>query len=433
MKQVKWKVVLFVSSFLLLTGRTGAEAFHTGGVAECDGCHTMHNSLKGAPMTTAFSQYQAGPYLLQGSDQGSVCLNCHQHAGDTVPTGYHISTAPADMPDGSPPVQLTPGGDFGWLKKTYTWIPRAGAAMETSKGERHGHNIIATDYGYEADTTQTVAPGGYGFDYPADKLTCISCHDPHGKYRLTSATAGTQVKTGKPIKSSGSYGDLPDANFAVGVYRLLGGAGYQPKSLTGSFAFVNPAPIAVAPSTYNRSESVSDTRVAYGRNTSLWCANCHGQMHTTWGAVVHAADQSLGTVVAPIYNIYKKSGDLTGTQATAFTSLVPFQIDGSADLNALKTATASTAGPVSTDRVACLSCHRAHASGFDSMTRFGIGNEFITVADSLNNPIWPDPVVNPAQAQGRTTAETQQAYYGRPATKFSPYQRVLCNKCHAKD
>ena len=37
------------------------------------------------------------------------------------------------------------------------------------------------------------------------------------------------------------------------------------------------------------------------------------------------------------------------------------------------------------------------------------------------------------QGSGQSAAETQQAYYGRPATKFGPYQRSLCNKCHAKD
>jgi hypothetical protein len=30
-------------------------------------------------------------------------------------------------------------------------------------------------------------------------------------------------------------------------------------------------------------------------------------------------------------------------------------------------------------------------------------------------------------------AETNAAYYDRPVTKFATYQRVLCNKCHAKD
>jgi hypothetical protein len=39
----------------------------------------------------------------------------------------------------------------------------------------------------------------------------------------------------------------------------------------------------------------------------------------------------------------------------------------------------------------------------------------------------------PQFARGRVAAETQAAYYDRPVTAFASYQRVLCNKCHAKD
>jgi hypothetical protein len=335
------------------------------------------------------------------------------------------------MPQGSPPLQLTPGGDFGWLKKDYAWIPRTGASEEQSKGERHGHNIIAADYGYNADSTLITAPGGDSFQYPGNKLTCISCHDPHGKYRVNSV--GTQSVTGKPIYSSGSYGALPTSWGAVGTFRLLAGAGYQPKSLSGSYAFSYGAFVAASPSTYNRSEATGDTRIAYGRSVSLWCANCHTQMHSTFGSYVHPADETLGAEVAATYNAYKKSGDLTGVQATAYLSLVPFQTNNTSDITTLANQRTSTAGPATSDRVMCLSCHRAHASGFDAMMRFGLGNEFMTVADASGAAIWPDPTSKPAQAQGRTIEETQQAYYGRPATNFAPYQRVLCNKCHAKD
>jgi hypothetical protein len=34
---------------------------------------------------------------------------------------------------------------------------------------------------------------------------------------------------------------------------------------------------------------------------------------------------------------------------------------------------------------------------------------------------------------GRSTAEVSKAYYDKNVTKFSAYQRQLCNKCHAKD
>ena len=73
------KVTLTVAAAALLLS-SPAMAFHSGGVAECEGCHTMHNSLEGAAVTSALPQYQSGPYLLKGSDQSSACLNCHNSA-----------------------------------------------------------------------------------------------------------------------------------------------------------------------------------------------------------------------------------------------------------------------------------------------------------------------------------------------------------------
>ncbi len=427
--------ILFITTLFLCFSVTG-HAFHDGGVAACEGCHTMHNSLNGAAMTTAFSQYQTGPYLLKGTDQSSTCLNCHEHAGDTGPSSFHISTSDNDMTTNFPPLQLSPGGDFGWLKKTYNWNGESGP--ETSRGERHGHNVIASDYGYVADSTIMTAPGGEAFQYPSDRLSCISCHDPHGRYRRTSAGTIVRPANGtavQPIKDSGSYETSPDpdATTSVGVYRLLGGVGYQPKSLNGSYAFPYRSFFAVAPETYNRAEDTSDVRVAYGSNVSLWCANCHTLMHTTFGATIHPADQALGPTIIPIYDAYVKTGDLTGSHGTAYLSLVPFQMDNTTNMATLKGAVSSTAGPVSGDRVMCLSCHRAHASGWDSIMRFPLGSTFMTVDDGSGNPVYPNPATNPVEAMGRATMEYQKALYDRAPTKFAPFQRVLCNKCHAWD
>jgi len=408
------------------------QAFHDGGVAACEGCHTMHNSLNGTAAATASQQFQSGAYLLKSTDQSSACLNCHQKAGTTGPSGYYVSTADSDMPVGAPPVQLGPGGDFGWLKKTYNWMGET--APQTSRGERHGHNVIAADYGYTRDTTHAVAPGGGSFQYPSDQLSCISCHDPHGKYRRNKDA--TITATGRPIRGGGSYSTSvdPDTTTAVGVYRLLGGVGYQPKSLPGNFAFVSSPFFAAAPLDYNRSEAATDVRVAYGQGVSLWCSNCHPNMHTAAvGPSVHPADDAMSPDVLSRYNSYVKTGDISGNQATSYLSLVPFQMGDSTDMTTLKGAVNSTAGPVSGDRVMCLSCHRAHASGWDSMMRFPLDPTFTTVSDGFGNPVYPNPATDPIQAMGRTTQEFQKALYDRPPTKFAAFQRTLCNKCHAGD
>ena len=423
----------------LLTAAAGpALAFHSGGVADCEGCHSMHNSTGGATAVAA----GLGSYLLAGGDSSSVCLHCHEAAGLPGPRVHFVSTSTPDLTAGKAPKQLTPGGDFGWLKKTYSWTPAQGAAPLTSPGERHGHNVVATDYGYLADGTHATAPGG---SYPASNLSCVSCHDPHGRYRRLAD--GTIATTGAPVVDSGSYDTSPDpvpGAWAVGAYRLLGGIGYRPASLPAGLAFSSQPPDAVSPSVYNRVEAVTQTRVAYGKGMSEWCANCHpgmlqGGVTAGMGTLRHPAgnEAKLSSSFQTNYTAYVKTGSIANADFTrAYLSLVPFE-EGTADYARLKSHARSDdtylTGPDSQSNTSCLSCHRAHASAFDSIMRYGIGNTFVTVSDATGNPIWPDPSIAPAEAQGRTAVETQQAYYGRNASTFAPFQATLCNKCHVKD
>jgi predicted CXXCH cytochrome family protein len=136
------------------------------------------------------------------------------------------------------------------------------------------------------------------------------------------------------------------------------------------------------------------------------------------------------------YNQYVKSGgmlDMTAAVYTsAYTSLVPFERH-TADFTVLRPLAGSgeQPGPDATSNVMCLSCHRAHASAFKHMLRYDYGNEFMTVTDATGGAVYPDPTTR--AGQGISIIERQKAYYDRPATAFAPQQRVLCNKCHAKD
>jgi hypothetical protein len=295
-----------------------------------------------------------------------------------------------------PPSQLTPGGDFGYLKKSYSW--RESGSTRDSMGDQHGHNIVALDYGYQSDSMHSKTPGGI---YPSSALSCISCHDPHGK-------------------------------IANGAYRLLGGIGYTTSSAPG-MAFTVDAPVVVAPREYNRSEAATDTRVAYGRGMSEWCSNCH--MNGCTGAYGHpvCSGAKCTNEIISNYNAYVKSGDINGRAGTSYSSLVPFE-EGTDDRSVLaqhsKNDGSYTSGPGFGSNAMCLTCHRAHASGWDHMARWNMASEFI-----VQKGVYPgtDNGAPERNAQGRTEAETLKAYYDRPVNLFASYQRGLCNKCHIRD
>jgi hypothetical protein len=451
MKVVKISLMIAIAIVISLGLGSTSYAFHSGGVAECEGCHTMHNTITSGLSGTAVAPIKNGVgngavYLLKGNDQSSTCLNCHD-AADTAPSSYHISTDDSKLGAGIAPVEATPGGDFAWLKKTYNFSIRN--TPTTDDGAGHGHNINAADYGYTA-TNNTDAPGG---TYPQASLHCSSCHNPHGSTRRDAS--GNYSNTGLPIFASGSYNNAANNPIAgvsaVGAYRLLGGAGYLPKSLAASpslaFGATTNPPDAVSPSTYNRLEytggASAQTHVAYGRGMSEWCGNCHSAMlENSFASGVsghrHPAGNSAKmTNVFANYNSYVTSGNMTNvTAAKAYNTLAPFEL-GTGDYTVLKplavnTDTLDQSASANTN-VMCLSCHRAHASGFPDMTRFFLENEFMTIADASNVAIYDSSTTEGKINYGKTQAEQQAAYYGRPATAFGPYARDLCNKCHAKD
>ena len=129
---------------------------------------------------------------------------------------------------------------------------------------------------------------------------------------------------------------------------------------------------------------------------------------------------------------------LTGTQLTSYTSMVPYE-EGSIDRSTLSQHAVSdgsfTSGPsTGQENVMCLSCHRAHATGWDHATRWNMPPTGTIVFGG----VWPGwnatgDAALAANAQGRTQAETQAAMYDRDAKSYSAYQKILCNKCHGQD
>jgi hypothetical protein len=398
MKTIKLSLAIMAAVLLSFGLGATAFAFHAGSVAACDGCHTMHNSENGQSVIEGGIVGVTGNSLTKGTDPSSTCLNCHY---DTNHSGsYHIMSD-----DGS---DQSPGGDFYWLTKSFTWTVRGNPV--TRHGYNFGHTIIAEDFGLMApDPDLAQAPGG---TFPSALLACSSCHDPHG--------VKTTDRHG-PIEGSGSYGNTPSPGFDLGNYRLLGDVGYRPAS--GIVTFTQPPPIATTTSIAPHPEA-DNNHTDYGKGMSEWCSNCHTAFLASGGAGQHKhpAGNSAGLGGAGIFNVYNQyvsTGDTSGNQATSYLALVPFERQIS-DSTLLSSTT--TAGPDGSSNVMCLTCHRAHVSAFPNSGRWDFEAE--KLAES-----------HPQDTDAGAVAGDQLAsYYGRDiATVFNPEQRSLCNKCHLKD
>lgn len=367
--------------FLISLTSPAFGSFHSGGVGSCGGCHVSHGS--GGAISGA----------LRASDASSICLNCHTGAGTT-------SISSVLSFDGS---ALTPGGDFYWMTKSFVWTGGSSPAA------MHGHNVVARDFGLVPDPVRVQSPGG---NYPAARLSCISCHDPHGR-----SGGGTRAGAAA-VSVSGSYGAEPGAGSRSGNYRLLGGAGYE----VNGFVFSNPAPIARQNAAQPFTES-DDSHVDYGTGMSEWCANCHAQIlngrHQVGGQGFEhpvGGNDPLSSAIIANYNSYLKTGDLSGTAATAYLQFVPFErgVSSPAFLDPN-----STSGPDSSSRISCLTCHRAHASAFRNAGRW----DFDAALLINSHPSLGD--------SGVSGSDVTNSYYGRNiASDFGMTQGQFCEKCH---
>jgi hypothetical protein len=401
MKKINLLLGLLAAAMLGLGWGTAALAFHDGGVAHCDGCHTMHNSEDNTSIIPGGTVGTAGAHLTKGLDPSSTCLNCHAGTGR-----YHVfGTSGIYNGTNGPGTNLTPGGDFYWMTKTFTFVTHG---EQTKKASNHGHNVIAAGFGLIQDDTIDRAPGG---TYQAKDLACSSCHDPHGV---------KNDRTG-PIEESGSYGADPTL-VQTGNFRLLGDSGYEPVQ---GFHFTYRPPIATAAALSNGTDQErDDNHTDYGSGMSEWCANCHTNfLSASEGDHRHPASLSakLGTTLSDNYNSYVKTGDMSGTAATAYLALVPFE--RGIDYGPTQLDPATTQGPSASANAMCLTCHRAHASAFPNAGRWDFETEFPAV-DS--HPKDTDT--------GASPGDEYNSYYGRDMVAlFGEAQRSFCNKCHVKD
>ena len=329
-------------------------AFHDFGVADCQGCHTMHNSQDGAPIDAD----GANPWLLIDDNPSDVCLNCHATrlgavwAADPLVPGREIGGGNFTFLDED---NLNDGHDGGLVAN---WIP----------GSAAGHNVVAQNWGPGADLTLTMSPGG---NFPSSLLGCTSCHDPHG----------------------------------TDSFRMLYGAG---RLVQDTYVFTEAAPTAVGVSIFGGPPESSTSHTAYQDGMSEWCGNCHAAYHDAYGTLRHPSGTAIQASIATTYNLYNGTTDqIGGNAATSYLAQVPFE--DPANL------TNSEAGPTATSEVSCITCHRAHASSAPDSGRWDFAVAFLHEdgVESLAYAL-PDPYADLNQRSLCNKCHNQDAFDANP-------------------
>lgn len=334
--------ILLVAGFIFLLAGTSF-AFHDGGVAHCNGCHTMHNSEDGQLVDP--NSPTGNAWLLNDGTPSDVCLNCHSHGS------YSVLGA-----DPLTPTAERGAGDFVFLLEDNINDGHGGGDTLTDgswanpiPGYKGGHSIIATGHGLDADPTAFPGNTGPGGSYSKFNLGCSSCHDPHG-----------------------------NENF-----RLLYGAG---DIQDGLYTFVNAAPVAEGLSVFFGSEAMG-MYTGYESGMSAWCGNCHAGMHTATagGNLVHPSGVALNGTIATAYGLYNGTDDMTGGDpALSYIPEVAFEEVGRA--------VSSPVGPTASAQVSCITCHRAHATSGPDIGRWDFNVTLLVEdGDESGSYVIPNP------------------------------------------
>lgn len=360
--------LLLLAALVALVGAP-AMAFHDDGVAHCNGCHTMHNSQNGTGMNmTAYDTPGSGTAVGQGyndlllfNNKTDVCLNCHAGDGSYHVWGTNVLVAYDEFG----------AGDFMFLEEDNINDAHDGAGSPVL-GYAAGHSVVSIVKGTPVDPVLATSPGGA---YPSGDLACTSCHDPHGNssFRLTYQNGqSTTSATGHVINWTSTI-----SGSAIGFF----GPGAGPET--------------------------NAVHNAYNGGYSAWCGECHGDFHAASANLIHPTGELLDAVQVGIYNAYDGTNDWvtnsggTGAFGTAYLAMVPI-------VDANVTTTSTTGATDGSSYVACVSCHRAHATSAMDAGRWDF-NITGLAEDGDESSSFPMP--NP----------------------YDEFQRSLCNKCHAKD
>jgi hypothetical protein len=294
----------------------------------CSSCHTMHNSQDGVAMGVSDAQ----SYLLV-----NTCTGCHQGnsgallSDNFAPIVWH-DTEPNTNNTASSANNTLAGGSFYWVADT------------GGDSDNMGHNVA--DISGIDGTLSTNPPGGAAI---STQLSCegtVGCHTATGSHH--NNVGGN---TAAPTTTVWVDGSSQEAS-----YRFLNGID---GGENGDWEYTNSSTdhnVYYASSTWNNGSTNTITSL---------CTQCHGNYHgndagtgPTDPWLRHPTDISLNAQGGEYANYI------------TYDPIVPVAVDSDTT-----TAIGGANSQFETiesgkDDVTCISCHRAHGSGFDDLLRW---------------------------------------------------------------
>jgi hypothetical protein len=188
-----------------------------------------------------------------------------------------------------------------------------------------------------------------------------------------------------------------------------------------------PAAVALPGTDGQADAAVTRMRVIKDSEMSGWCNHCHGVItQQAIGFDSHSAHpgglvrRGLGSTSSKD-NSPPEGGGLSYVLTSRISQLTFATGHIGIDRGEVKVPAAnSPATPNETTEVMCLSCHCAHARGFDHLQRRESTAELL-----CNESRYGSGRHHPDQASA--------IYQDASAGTFAAYQRTLCRKCHGKE
>lgn len=291
--------------------------------------------------------------IIDSYDRTRMCLSCHGYMsimsqydvyqGNTRGTDWVTRPSPA-------------GGFVQSADPESDWTTDVSATSNVNTSSHHVQSYADPGYLPPGQTNGDV-PGGT-MNFTGD-LTCCSCHDPHagGKY---PAAAGDTYRNPRLLKKRPVDTGVDHVVYMKIDYDYGSGPAWDPIPEGGT----------------GHTSQVME----YGKGFNEWCGSCHDLFNTE--SVVGTDDPNR----TGSYGIDNGSGQqtyrhkmgvlLTKTDVTSATGLasvvqngLPLPTDTNGDRDGVST---------STNRLACISCHRAHGSSVKVSTGYTRFNSYTT-------------------------------------------------------